>query len=606
MNASSNFAADDGVPFSLEQCRQRLKRTSSSQERLKLLCREGLLLMQAGHYEQAIASYEQALQLQPDDAETHHYRAVALENLGRYRQALAAYDQAIGVSVNPSAQLWSDRGNALRNLSRHVKALESYEKALTLQPDHPKALSGRGLTLMMMGRTKQALASCNLAVELEPKSEETWSSRGAVLLMAHRDQQALADFDKALELQPGFNRVWFNRGVALLRLGKETEAIASFEQALSEAPIRREVWHSSAWVSWGYVLLKLGQFERAIANFEKALELQPRSYPAALYKLIGLVLSGQFFAYATRPASRGKLLHDFGTVIHFLKYRLLFFVGLILLLSQSQGDWADTVRQVVPTLFSGVIIALLIADLWKNKSKLELVWKAYFQSGILTYFRAAAIIVITLGTYSIADYFAPPFMRWGWANLVFGQPGNIIFQPFNLFSSAVTEISDLTAPISNLVGAIALQFASALTLNLQSLGTQITENQATTGFNYSSLFIIGFWLLLLLGIPFWAKLEELIFRQGANTWKQILIRSTQFGLVHLLAGIPILGGFVLIVPGFLFACRYKYVHDRQLRKTADPLQAREAGVMASTADHAVYNAILVSFVASLFLQQSLG
>lgn len=604
MNLSSNFAADDGVPFSLEQCRQRLQRASSNQERLKLLCREGLLLMQAGHYEQAIASYEQALQLQPDDAEIHHYRAVALENLGRYRQALAAYDQAIGMSVNPGAQLWSDRGNVLRNLSRHAKALESYEKALTLQPDHVKALSGKGLTLMMIGRTKQALASCNLAVELEPNSEETWSSRGAVLLMAHRDQQALADFDKALELQPGFNRVWFNRGTALLRLGRETEAIASFEQALSDAPIRREVWHSSAWVSWGYALLKLGQFERAIANFEKALEIQPRSYPAALYKLISLVLSGQFLAYAARPASRGKLLHDFGTVIHFLKYRLLFFVGLILLLSQSQGSWADAARQVVPTLFSGVVIALLVADLWKNKSKLELVWKTYFQSGILTYFRAAAIIVITLGTYAIADYFAPPFMRWGWANLVFGQPGNIIFQPFNLFSSAVGEVGNLANSVSHLVGAIALQFASALTV--QPLGTQITQSQTVSSFNYASLFIIGFWLLLLLGIPFWAKLEERIFRQGANTWKQILIRSTQFGLVHLLAGIPILGGFVLIVPGFLFACRYKYVHDRQLRKTADPLQAREAGVMASTADHAVYNAILVSFVASLFLQQSLG
>ncbi|NJO51176.1 MAG: tetratricopeptide repeat protein [Leptolyngbyaceae cyanobacterium RM2_2_4] len=68
MNLSSSFATDDGLPFSLEQCRQRLQRASSEQERLKLLCREGLLLMQAGHYEQAIASYSQALQLCPDNS----------------------------------------------------------------------------------------------------------------------------------------------------------------------------------------------------------------------------------------------------------------------------------------------------------------------------------------------------------------------------------------------------------------------------------------------------------------------------------------------------------------------------------------------------------
>jgi hypothetical protein len=91
-----------------------------------------------------------------------------------------------------------------------------------------------------------------------------------------------------------------------------------------------------------------------------------------------------------------------------------------------------------------------------------------------------------------------------------------------------------------------------------------------------------------------------------STWRQIAVRSTQFGLAHLIAGIPIVAGLVLILPGFLFACRYKYVHDRCLKQTHDPIQAQEAGVAASTADHAVYNAILVTILMTTLILSNLG
>ena len=61
-------------------------------------------------------------------------------------------------------------------------------------------------------------------------------------------------------------------------------------------------------------------------------------------------------------------------------------------------------------------------------------------------------------------------------------------------------------------------------------------------------------------------------------------------------------GFVLAVPGVLVAWRYKYVHDRFLKKIEDDeLKAQEAGVAASTKDHAIYNAILISLLALLLL-----
>ncbi|MEO0409765.1 MAG: hypothetical protein AAF289_20680, partial [Cyanobacteria bacterium P01_A01_bin.135] len=249
------------------------------------------------------------------------------------------------------------------------------------------------------------------------------------------------------------------------------------------------------------------------------------------------------------------------------------------------------------------IVALMGVDLWRHRQRWRLIGAVYFRCGILTYLRAVGILIVTVGALLAADRLFPPFMHWGWANLVFGQPGNIIFQPFNLFSQgqpiqtvgAIAQLVGVVAP-AGLVGISALLLASAS-------GARLVPG---TAIPWEALFICGFWLLLIVGIPFWARLEEHIFRRGANTWRKIAVRSTQFGLVHLVAGIPLLGGVVLILPGFLFACRYKYVYERHLKRHRQVEQAQEAGVMASTADHAVYNAILVSLVAGSLLAVAMG
>jgi hypothetical protein len=356
--------------------------------------------------------------------------------------------------------------------------------------------------------------------------------------------------------------------------------------------------------------MKSGQFNTAIASYEKAQTFQPNSYPAAFYKLICLTLTGRILLVLLQSKARTDLLHDMTIIGRSLRYRLIILFGAIglLILGQrwlntySQNTWLnETADTLIPTVLSIGIVALIVTDLWRNKSKLSFVWATYFHSGILTYLRAVGIIAATLTTFNIAARIAPPFLLWGWANWVFGQPGNVILQPLlKLLESAapsLPQIASIEAPaqywLGSIMAAIAPAFPWQITTHLGLLNNTLIR--------YTPLLILAFWLLLLLGIPFWARLEERIFRQGANTWKQICIRSTQFGLVHVLAGIPILGGFVLIVPGFLFACRYKYVYDRHLQKYRAPMRAQEAGVKASTADHAIYNAILISIVVSTLL-----
>ncbi|MBD1911647.1 MULTISPECIES: tetratricopeptide repeat protein [unclassified Leptolyngbya] len=566
--------------LSLEECQQRLQNPHlSTSERTHLLCRLATLHLQRGNPTAAITTTEQALQLQPDSALAYYYRGLALEHLGQLQAALAAYDRAIALTPQPSAQWWCDRGNALRGLGRYKESLHSYDQALEIAPAHEEAMGAKGSILALLGRRREALQMCDRVLEHYPSSAQAWNSKGVVLITGGRLQPALGCFDQAIALNGNFDRAWCNRGSTLMRLGHTQEGINSLDTALSIQPESREYWKANGLTYRGYGQMKLGLYEEAIVDFDQALEIKP-GYPlAALYRFVTLVQAGEFFRHLSHRQLRPPLLRNLGIIFNTLKYRLGILVGLILLLGFGQGAWVMALRQVLPALLSLGVVAVVVADLWRYRLRLGFVRQTYFHKNPLIYLRAFCTVVLTLFTYTVTDAIAPAWMRWGWANWVFGQPGNIIFQPFNLFSEQTGE-------------AIAVSYSPSAPL-LSTAGL--------LPFDGKVLLILGFWLVLILGIPFWSSLEERIFRRGADSWRQIGVRSTQFGLIHLLAGIPILGGFVLILPGFLFAWRYKFVRDRHFRKTGDTLQAQEAGVAASTADHAIYNAILITLAVGSIL-----
>jgi len=532
--------------------------------------------------------------------------------------ALAVYDNALQRLDNPmsaeAAEIWRQRGDFLRQMKQPEQARYSFEQALIIEPEQSDTLSALGTVLAQQGQYDVALEHCDrgLSASADGPSAEGFNARGLVYLMSRQLPAALSDFDQAIALDPKFSKAWHNRGIALTRLGKEKAALESVEQALA-----LDEQSVAAQALAAYLLIKQGQFQQAIAHCETIQAVQPQSYPAALYGVMAIIASGQLWTYVSEPVKRRQLVRSLGVIAAHIRIRLLLLAGLIALLLYPAG-WAAPLQAWIGKLFSVGIIVLMVADLWQHRRRWKMIWAVYFRCGILTYVRAVGIILVTVSAFLLADRIFPPFMRWGWASLVFDQPGNIIFQPFNLFSggaplthaSHIAEdlMGQVIAPMAwtGAIGAAMVAVTAAIAPASgqpagQILGQTNTAFWDPSSVPWAAVFVVGFWLLLLAGIPFWARLEEHIFRRGANTWNRIAVRSTQFGLVHLIAGIPLLGGVVLILPGFLFACRYKYIYDRQMRQHRDVDRAQEAGVTASTADHAVYNAILVSMVAGSLL-----
>ena len=235
---------------------------------------QGRELKDSEKYNEAIAAYDKAIELDPDYTYAWYSRGISLDDLERYEEAIASYDKALELDPDYT-YAWYNRGISLGKLDRDEDALESYDKALELDPDYTYAWHGRGYSLGKLKRYEEAIASYDKAIELDPDYTYAWYGRGYSLDELERYEGAIASYDKALELDPDYTYAWYNRGISLRKLERYEEAIASYDKAIKLDPD-----YALAWNNKGYALELLERYDEALESYNKALELDPNHIKA--------------------------------------------------------------------------------------------------------------------------------------------------------------------------------------------------------------------------------------------------------------------------------------------------------------------------------------
>lgn len=216
----------------------------------------------AQRHEQALACFDQSLNLDPTTVQAHWYRGVALQSLARWQESVMSLSRALeldpscvpawkglGLSMmrmghlDQSAQCFeqatklapgdaeahNNLGALLKDLGRLEDAIASYQRALQAQPHFPEAWNNLGLALRAQGDFVQAHEALRRAVDLDPLTASSWSNLGVTLTMSGRHEEALACQDRALALEPGEPNFRWNRSLDLLALGKFKEGWHAFE-----------------------------------------------------------------------------------------------------------------------------------------------------------------------------------------------------------------------------------------------------------------------------------------------------------------------------------------------------------------------------------------
>ncbi|HYX12916.1 MAG TPA: tetratricopeptide repeat protein [Nostoc sp.] len=249
---------------------------------------QGLSQAKTGDLLGAIASYDHAIELQPEFSEYWFNRGLTLFHLERFDEAIASYETA--TQLKPDFyKAWYNRGGTLGELGYFEEAIASFDKAIEIKPDYQEAWSSKGLALLKLGWLPEAISSYDQALHLEPEDQENWYHRGIALAVSEQFAEAIISYDKALEINPDYHEVWIDRGVVLFNLGRWSEAIASWDKALS---VQSDFY--LAWYNRGIALDNLGRRQEAIASYQQTIAIKPDFHLAWYNQAVALFYLEQF------------------------------------------------------------------------------------------------------------------------------------------------------------------------------------------------------------------------------------------------------------------------------------------------------------------------
>lgn len=235
----------------------------------------------ANRFEQALVSYQTAVQLDSMRIEAHNNLGLILNELGKYKEADLIFAKATEIiprnhhSYPKRAKrviigLYTNWAITLSQLNKCKQATQKCAKAIELDPKTFEAYMNWGMALRLQGQHEQAITKYAEAAKLDSTEFEVYWQWGFNLHKLGQYHKAARKYAKAAELDSTNSRLYNNWGATLLALGRYDEAITKYTKAIEIDPDYAEAYNG-----WGVALLALGRYEEAITKYTKAVETDP-------------------------------------------------------------------------------------------------------------------------------------------------------------------------------------------------------------------------------------------------------------------------------------------------------------------------------------------
>ncbi len=202
-------------------------------------------------YDLAITDYTRAIQLDPKHTISYNGRGSAYINIKKYKLAALDFNKAIELDPNFSqahtnrdivtkmltqASEYNRQGVTLASTGKNDEAIVSFSKAIQVYPNYPSAYTNRGIVYIIKKQYDLAITDFNSAIKLNSNYALAYSNRGLAYIYTERYKEAVADLDKSLQIDPQDDNAWNNRGVALEQMGDIAGAIDSYDTAFKLDP----------------------------------------------------------------------------------------------------------------------------------------------------------------------------------------------------------------------------------------------------------------------------------------------------------------------------------------------------------------------------------
>ena len=234
----------------------------------------------ANRPEEAVDSYRQALQLNPDHAVAHSNLGMVLVKLDRGEEAIASIRRAL--EIDPEfAGAYNDLGNVYAAHGDQQRALENFRKAEEMEPDRSDVHNNIAVSLHKLGRADEAEASFLRALEIRPDYVEACGHLCEHYEKTNQLDRAREFTQESLKRFPDDPFITFCQAVLLRRQGKIEEAKVLLEpMANAERGAFSEALFGKIHTELGMVYDRLKDSENAFHHFTAGNESATRSFIA--------------------------------------------------------------------------------------------------------------------------------------------------------------------------------------------------------------------------------------------------------------------------------------------------------------------------------------
>jgi protein O-mannosyl-transferase len=243
-------------------------------------CHLGMALARQGFLDGAIKQYRkakgEARGIGSDYAAIDNNMAVALSKSGQLDEAISEYEQALALDPK-NAQLHVNFSAALQKKGEPDEAISHLEIALKIAPDNPMAHNNLGSALLSQGKLAEAIAHYQKAVELQPAYAEARSNLTGTLLLLQKTPAALVRWREWIDLLPNDyvamnEAAWLlaTSGDASIRNGKDAVELAQRAVRLTD---RRE---PTTLATLAAAYAEAGRYSDAVQTARQALTIALR------------------------------------------------------------------------------------------------------------------------------------------------------------------------------------------------------------------------------------------------------------------------------------------------------------------------------------------
>jgi Flp pilus assembly protein TadD len=199
----------------------------------------------------------------------HNNLGLVLLDAGQYDRALAEFQKSCELCpVFVGAR--SNVGLTYFKLGQIERAVTNYRTATEMDPQDKGAHDGLGTALAQKGDSDGAIAEFRRAAELNPMDFDPENRLGNELQEKGRPDEAMAAFREAIARAPHLAELHFNLGNALDKAARFGEAADEYRKAIELKPANADA-HNGL----GIALAQQGDVAGAVAEFQKALQVQP-------------------------------------------------------------------------------------------------------------------------------------------------------------------------------------------------------------------------------------------------------------------------------------------------------------------------------------------